>query len=80
MHQPHRAILMGLLAALPACAIERFEAFLEEHGQTYVTTDVQDSDTSVADTTLDTTAASTSAGQDVQSMADAFLAKLNAAG
>jgi len=52
---------MGLLAALPACAIERLEAIFEEHGQTYVTTDVQDSDTSVADTTLDTTAASTSA-------------------
>lgn len=58
MHRIKNLALM--LTLLPACAIERFEAFLEEHGQTYVTTDAQDSSTSTADTTLGTTAASTS--------------------
>ena len=80
MHRPRRRHRALLLALLPACAIERYETFLAEHGQTYVTTDAQASSTSeVAETTSSTTAASTStaastngaeAGQDASSEPD----------
>lgn len=47
---PNHRHLVALLAALPACAIERIEAILDAHGMTDHTT-VADSDTSLVDTT-----------------------------
>jgi len=64
MHRLHDRLLVLVLASLPACAIERLEAIFDEHGQTYVTTDVEASDTTGSDTTgtSDASANDTSTG------------------
>ena len=60
MHRTHARLLA--LALLPGCAIERLEAIFDEHGQTYGTTDVGDSETTVGETT-GTSDASTGAAE-----------------
>jgi cysteine-rich repeat protein len=68
MHRPNARLLLALLTLPSGCALERLEAKFEEHGVTYNTTDVPDSDP-VADTstgmedTGSTTAASADGGE-----------------